>query len=523
MTTSLPRPGPRAARPDNRRVGLTISDGIRAAALARPHRAAIVLGDEHLTYAQLVDRIDRVAAGAVGDLCLAPGDRVAVVLPNCLPYLEIVCGFAQAGAPCALLPPMAIAEEVRTIVEDCTPRVLVCHTSNEEAARAGARGIVERVLVVGRDYEDWLARANPGLAPDIADETAIFSIPYTSGATGRPKGVMLSHRSRILSAYALAAEYRAFGPDSRMLVTTPAFHGVGFLHMLAPCWFGGQAVVLPRFSIEALLHTVAAHRITKAHMVPAHFAAWHALSASERGRFDTSSLRCIVSGTAPLAQVMKERIMEAFGPILHERYGSTEASIVTNLRPEDQLRKQACVGNPFMSVEVEIRAPDGRVLPPGETGELWSRSPLMFSGYWQRPETEAQVIRDGWVSAGDLAWQDDEGYTYLVDRKNDMIISGGENIYPREVEEVLARHPAVAEAAVVGLPHDYWGEAVTAFVHLRNDHHATPAELTAWCAASLAKWKVPKSLVLRGPLPRNSMGKVLRRAVKSEALASTPR
>jgi long-chain acyl-CoA synthetase len=513
------------------RVPLTISAGILAAARARPGRIAITMGHapgshapEQLSYASLADRILRVAAGAIQDLGLRPGDRVAACLPNCLQYMEIVAGFSAAGAPVAMLPPMAIASEVRTIVEDCTPRLVVCHVSNEEQVREGARGVVDRVLVVGRDgpdaWEAWLARAQAGVALPPVAETDIFSIPYTSGATGKPKGILLSHRSRILTAYVAAAEYRAFGPDTRMLVSTPIFHGAGFLNLLAPCWFGGEAVVLPRFELHNLLHQVESRRLTKAHMVPAHFAAYFALSEAERARHDTRSLRCIVSGTAPLAQAVKEKIVAAFGEVLHERYGSTEASIVTNLRPEDQLRKQACVGNPFASVEVEIRDPDGRVLGPGETGELWSRSPIMFSGYWNRPEAEAQAVRDGWVCAGDLAMKDEEGFVYLVDRKNDMIISGGENVYPREIEEILLRHPAVAECAVLGLPHPYWGDAVTAVVRLREGMNADEAQLRAHCEASLARWKVPKSFHLQGPLPRNSMGKILRRELRERLLHS---
>ena len=497
---------------------LTLAEGVRIAAAKRPDRVAITIDDERLTYVQLVNRIGRVSGAGAHDLRLQQGDRVALCLPNCLAWMELMTGFSALGVPCAMVPPTATPDEIRTIVEDCEPRVMVCHASNEENARAGAAHVVERFLVVGRkgadSYDEWLAQAQPFIPPPV-DETAIFSIAYSSGATGKPKGILLSHRSRILTCYAAAAEYRALGPSTRMLVSTPVFHGAGFLNLLAPCWFGGQAVILSRFTIEGLLSLIQEHRITKAHLVPAHFAAYFALSATERRRWDTSSLRCIVSGTAPLAQPAKEKIVEAFGPdVLHERYGSTEASIVSNLRPPDQLRKSACVGLPFPLVEVEIRDDEGRVLPSGATGELWSRSPLMFSGYWKRPQAEGKAIRRGWVSAGDLARRDEEGFVYLVDRKDDMIISGGENVYPREIEEVLLRHPAVLEAAVVGETHEYWGEAITAYVHLRPGVHANEQELKDFCGQTLARWKVPKAIRTRGPLPRNSMGKILRRLVK---------
>ena len=256
---------------------LTLSDGVRAAAARHPDRVAITIDDQRVTYAGLVDRIGRVSAGAAQELGVSEGDRVALCLPNCLPWMELMCGFSAVGVPCAMVPPMASPAEIRVIVEDCEPRVMVCHASNEESARAGAGHVVERFLVIGRDgadsYEAWLAKARP-LVPPPVDETAIFCIAYSSGSTGKPKGILLSHRSRILTCYAAAAEYRALGPATRMLVSTPVFHGAGFLNLLAPCWFGGRAVMLSRFNIERVLSLIEEHRITKAHLVPAHFAAY---------------------------------------------------------------------------------------------------------------------------------------------------------------------------------------------------------------------------------------------------------
>lgn len=498
---------------------LTLSNGLRLGAAKRPHQIAIRIEDQSLSYSQLMERTDQVSAGGLGDFQLQSGQRVALALPNCLPYMELVAGFSAIGAPCAMIPPMASVEELVFILADCSPQLVVCHVSNEEVVRIAARGIVPHLLVVGRggydSYEDWLSRAHHPLALPEVLETDIFSIPYSSGATGKPKGIMLSHRSRILSAYVAAAEYRAFGPDTRMLVSTPIFHGAGFLNLLAPLWFGGEAIILPKFNIHRLLGLIEEHHINKAHMVPAHFSAYFNLSPKERQAFNVSSLQCLVSGTAPLSQEMKKRIVDAFGErVLNERYGSTEASLVTNLRPEDQLRKSACVGNPFATVEIEIRDTSGELVKPGEVGELWSRSPLMFSGYWNRPELQAQTIKNGWVTAGDMARRDDEGYLYLVDRKNDMIISGGENVYPREIEEVLLQHPQIEEVAVIGLPHAYWGEAVTAVIHLKPG--ATPAIDTLKSGlAALARWKHPKYWYFTSRLPRNSMGKILRRDLQA--------
>jgi len=498
---------------------LTISNGIRMCAAKRPDQIAIRIEDERLSYAQLLVRTDQVSAGGLGDFELQPGQRVALALPNCLAYMELVAGFSAIGVPCAMVPPMASVEELIFILTDCSPQLVVCHISNEEVVRSAAKGIVPHVLVVGREgiesYERWLSKANHPLKLPHVLETDIFSIPYSSGATGKPKGIMLSHRSRILSAYIAAAEYRAFGPDTRMLVSTPIFHGAGFLNLLAPLWFGGQAIILPKFNIHNLLSLIQEHHINKAHLIPAHFSAYFNLSTTERQAFNISSLKCLVSGTAPLSQEMKVRIVDAFGDqVLNERYGSTEASLVTNLRPEDQLRKSACVGNPFATVEVEIRDPSGRLVNTGEVGELWSRSPLMFSGYWNRPELQAKTLKDGWVTAGDMARRDEEGYIFLVDRKNDMIISGGENVYPREIEEVLLQHPQIEEVAVIGLPHAYWGEVVTAVIRLRVSEAPSIESLKQYLHR-LARWKHPKYWYFTSQLPRNSMGKILRRDLKT--------
>ena len=210
-------------------------------------------------------------------------------------------------------------------------------------------------------------------------------------------------------------------------------------------------------------------------------------------RYDVSSLKTIVSNAAPLAQVTKERIVERFGDgLLFECYGSTEGGIVSNLRPADQLRKLQCVGLPFPLTSVRIVDPEGNEVGPGQTGELFSASPYLFSGYWNRPQESEEAVLDGWFSAGDIAYRDDDGYIYLVDRKNDRIISGGLNIFPREIEEVLLRHPAVLEAAVFGIPDEQWGEAVHANVVLRPDAAATERGLIEFCAGSLARDKVPK-------------------------------
>jgi long-chain acyl-CoA synthetase len=502
------------AAPKIAATGIRIADGPLAAARRTPGKTAIIEGDRRLTFAALADRIHRVANLAHAGLGLLHGERVALLSPNRLEYLELVCGLSSAGLAVATIGPAASAPEIRFICEDSGARILFVAPDLEDAARAAAPPSVEQVIALGPGYEELLqsAASSPCAVPVTEDD--IFSIPYTSGATGRPKGVMLAHRGRVLSAFAMAVEHGCYGPDDRAVATTPMFHGAGLLMALTPIFFGGTVEILPRFDIDRLLAAIAGLGATSAYMVPTHFAALLAMGEAAR-RHDVRSLKAVISGTAPLAQAMKAGVIAHFGDgKLYERYGTTETSIASCLRPADQLRKIACVGLPLALSRLQVRGADGAVLPPGEVGELAVASPYMFSGYLNLPDATQAAYRDGWFVTGDLARLDEEGYLYLVDRKNDMVISGGENIYPREVEEVLLAHPAVRECGVTGAPHPYWGEAVTAFVVPRPGFAPDTDALLALCRNSLSRYKVPKEIRVVDSLPRNSMGKLLRRSLR---------
>ena len=499
---------------------MLISDGIRASAGRTPDKVAIRESGRELTYARLVDRIGRVANLVHAGLGLRHGERAAVLSANCLEYIEIVCGMAEAGVTAATIGPAAAPPEIRFICEDSGARVMFVSAALEEAARAAAPPSVERFVVIGPAYEALLAKAASSPCPVDVSEEDIFSVPYTSGATGRPKGVLLSHRGRVLSAFAMAAEHGCYTNRDRAVATTPMFHGAGFLMAVTPIWFGGQVEILPRFDVESLMATITRNQATSAYIVPAHFAALFALPDSKRAQWDMRSMKAAISGTAPLPQALKERIVGYFGEgVLYERYGTTETSIATSLGPQDQLRKIACVGLPYPATQVRVCDEAGNEVPRGEAGELWVCSPYQFSGYLNMPEATAAGRRGDWFVTGDIARQDDEGYVYLVDRKNDMVISGGENIYPREVEEVLLGHPAVAECGVTGAPHPYWGEAVTAIVVQRPGMQVTAEDLAALCRDRLSRYKVPKEIRFVAALPRNSMGKVLRRELRASLAA----
>ena len=495
----------------------TIATGIRTAAQRAPDKVALREGERTLTYRQLVKRIDRVSAGAQHDLGLASGDRVMLLALNRLEYIEVVAGLSAMGAAVATINTRLSAKELEAICRDCRPRVLVVDRTREELARSAALEGIERVLVIGGSYDEWLARARPAEPDETPEEWQPFAISYTSGTTGTPKGIVLSHRSRVLSCFGMAAEYGCYGPDDTHLAFAPMFHGGGFVFALASVFFGGTCEVLSRFEPELVMRRLCDGAFTGTFMVPTHFHAILNMGEAVLARYRNHGLSALVSNAAALPQVTKERIVVQFGEgVLHETYGSTEAGIVTNLRPADQLRKKSCVGLPFVGNSIRLQGDEGGEAAPGEVGELYSSSPYLFNGYWNKPaETEA-TMRDGWVSAGDMARRDEEGYVYLVDRRKDMIISGGVNVYPREVEDALSRHPAVREVAVVGVPDSYWGERIKAFVVPQSDSPPTPEELIAYGKESLAAFKVPKEIDFIDALPRNPGGKVLKRVLREK-------
>lgn len=502
---------------------LLAGQGIASAAGRNPDRDAIrLLNDDggvaaRVTYRHLVERMNRLAWAALEGLGLRAGDHAAIVAPNCVEYLEIVCGLGLAGIATATPSPKLKAAEIGAICEDAQARLILVHPDQADAVRSLDLPFADRIIVLGAEYEALLAQAKSTPLPEalLADEMSDFVLHYTSGTTGKPKGVRVTHRSRTLTCYGSGVEFGCYGPDDSFLGIAPLCHGAGFAFGLAPIFFGGTCDLLGKFDPELTLRALKQDRHSGVFMVPTHFHAIFGLEQSVLSSQRPDGLRTIISNAAPLPQATKERIVEYFGDgLLHECYGSTEAGIVSNLRPKDQLRKVKCVGLPFTNTEIKLVDDAGHTVPRGEVGELFSRSPFIFNGYWQKPEETAAALREGWVSAGDLARMDDEGYLYIVDRKKDMIISGGINVYPREIEEVLFQHPAVAEAAVIGLPDDYWGERITAVIVPRNPEEISTESIIDHCRSALADYKRPRDLHCIDALPKNAAGKTLKNALR---------
>src|SRR4051794_39062539 len=490
----------------------TMISPLRRAVQVAAERPAVVCGSTELTYAQMWHRCRRLA-GALRALGLQEGDRVGVVSPNCHRYLEIYQAVPGAGMVLVPLNQRHTDAELRYALEDSGTKVLF-------AGRpvAGVPACVEHVVEVGEAYEALIAGAAPADFPAHIGEEDLAGLFYTGGTTGTAKGVMLTHRNLVSNAMHMQMCW-PFSPDTCWLVTAPLFHLAGSIAVLSTVWNAGRHVILPAFDPAAALDLVEREQVTATLVVPSMLAA---MNEEQHARpRAVSSLRLVSFGGAPSATETLRRAHEVFpdASLLH-LYGATEtAPIATSLpgveRFLDAPQARSC-GQPAVGVDVDVRRDDGSSCDAGEVGEVAVRGPNVMGAYWNKPEQTAATLRDGWYHTGDLGYMDERAFVYLVDRAKDMIVSGGENVYSTEVEDVLYRHPAVLEAAVFGVPDARWGEAVHAVVVPRPSVAVTEDELLAHCRAAIAAYKVPKAIELRTePLPKSGAGKTLKRELRA--------
>jgi long-chain acyl-CoA synthetase len=475
-------------------------------ARAHPDRPAVRLDDLTLTYRQLSDLSAR-AADWLHEHGVAPGDRVGIMLPNIAQFPVLYYGVLRAGGTVVPMNPLLKAREIEHYLGDSGAK-LVFSTSPE--ATVGAAAVGAQAVAVDADTVTEIA-ARPSsseIAARADDDTAV--ILYTSGTTGTPKGAELTHANLHHNAAVAATTLLDLGPDDVVMGCLPLFHSFGQTCGLNAAVASGACLTLiPRFDPVTALKVIERDRVTLFEGVPTMYVAMLNAGPSVA---DTSSLRLGISGGAALPVEVLRGFEQAFGTPIIEGYGLSETSPVATFNTPDR-RKPGTIGLPIAGVELKLVDPDGAEVGEGAVGEIAIRGHNVMKGYWQRPDASAAAIRDGWFHSGDMATRDADGFYTIVDRKKDLIIRGGFNVYPREIEEVLYEHPAVLEAAVVSTPHPTHGEEVVAAVALRPGATATPAELRDHVKARVAAYKYPRHVWLVDALPKGATGKVLKREI----------
>ncbi|HEY0815389.1 MAG TPA: long-chain-fatty-acid--CoA ligase [Pseudonocardia sp.] len=498
--------------------GMTLSDQIGRFARTTPAGIAFRDGPLTLTWHQTDERIDRLAS-ALAAAGLGAGDRAAVMALNSVPHVEAMAAILRVGAICVPVNFRMVAAEVAYVLSDSGATTVLVDDAFTSVVDAAATPDVHAVLTLGAGYEAQLAAAPPTAdQPAVADEAPAF-IMYTSGTTGRPKGAVLSHRNLVLHAYSNIVTNGVTGDDRVGLSGAPLFHIAGLSGFCINLAVGATTVLTPSggFDPVAMVDLLERERVSSCFFVPAQWAAIVAVPGlADR---DLSALRRCSWGAAPASTTLLRSMIDAFPQAdIVSAFGQTECSPVTCLlRGEDAIRKIGSIGRPIVNVEARIVDDDLNDVAPGAVGEIVYRGPLVMSGYWNKPEETAEAFRGGWFHSGDLVRADEDGYLYVVDRKKDMIISGGENIYCAEVENVLAAHPKIAEVALIGVADARYGEAPLAVIAPRDAADPPTADdVEAFCRAHLAAYKRPRDVVIVSSLPRNPSGKVLKTRLRSE-------
>jgi len=524
---------------------MNLGEILADAALHHPDRTAIVWhgGNERRTYREVDQRASALAVGLVEELKVQPGDRVAVMMSNSPELLETLFAVWKSGATISPLNARLTREEIQYQVSDCEAKVFIVGSEFAETV-LGLRDQLDVESFVlespsaapGRDpYADGVVgldelrdRHAGKAAPDPGtNDTDVAWLAYTSGTTGRPKGAMLSHGCLTFVAVSWLADLQRLEPEDVALVAAPLTHGAGIM-ALAFVMKAATQVLAHGFDPADILATIAGERVTHTWMVPTQIRMILDSPALETA--DLSTLKTIVYGGAPMyVEDLKEAI-HRIGPIFVQLFAQTESPMTgTYMRAQDHVlegpgsERLASCGHARSGMEVAVLDEDDRRLAIGETGEICIKGPALMNGYWKRPDATAETLRNGWLHTGDIGRMDDLGYVFILDRTKDMVISGGLNVYPREIEEVLLRHPAISQAAVIGVPDPKWGEAVKAVVAADPGAGLDEAAVIAFTAEHLAGYKKPKSVDFVDDLPKTTYGKIDKKAIRAPYWAGRDR
>ena len=503
-----------------------LTDILRIAASDVPDKPATAFLGKQLTFAELKTQADKFAT-ALARMGVVQGDRIGVMLPNCPQYVIAVFGILRVGGIIVNVNPLYTPREVGVVAQDSGMRALVVLDMLAPVAQAAGIGkLIVTSFASASSFEEMIAGVDVPELPRIHvdPENDVAVLQYTGGTTGTPKGAMLTHYnifSNVVQSTTLHIPSLRRG-EERYLLVIPFFHIYGFtVGLMAGTWLGGMQILIPKYDADALLTAIREYRPTYFPAVPTIFISL--LNHPKTRESGLDKIRAFNSGSAPLPVEVLQQFEELTGGMLSEGYGLSEASPVTHTSPTLSVRKPGSIGIPLPDTEMKIvDLNEGTTeVPLGTEGELCIAGPQVMKGYWNRPEETAQTIRvdeqgTRWLYTGDIATMDADGFTYIVQRKKDMIIVSGFNVYPGEIESVLFTHPAVMEAVVIGVPDQYRGEAVKAFVVLKPGAAASVEELAAHCAKDLAEFKRPTKIEIRESLPKTAVGKVLRRVLREE-------
>jgi len=487
-----------------------------------PDKAAIISSQEQITYRHYQNRVYRLA-NALRRLGVKKGDRVSTLFYNSPEQLITYMAVFQLGAILVPLNFRLSLPEYLFILNSSEASLLICGEEFTELADKIHRNTsqIKNIIVSGQEksvpdfigWEELLVAETDELPSETLDDEDSLYILYTSGTTGRPKGAVITNKNLIWNSLNGVISGVLSG-DEVVFYGLPLFHGAAMGGYFATALLGGTVVLEKSFDPAKTFSLVQKEKITVIPAVPAMLRAF--LNLPDRDRYDLSSLKCFSTGATVVPQALKQELRKAFPNIgIVDSYGLTEAtSYVTILPEKDFLRKESCVGLPHAFVEIRIVDEQNRDVKTGEIGEILVRGPNIMKEYFNDPEATAETIIDGWLHTGDMGKRDEEGYLYVVDRKKDMIISGGENIYPREIEELLHTHPKIEDVAVIGVPDDRWGETVKAVVVLKKGEALSKEDLIAFCRERLAHYKCPRHIDFVKELPKTSTGKIIKRVIR---------
>ncbi|WP_151448228.1 class I adenylate-forming enzyme family protein [Lacisediminimonas profundi] len=500
-------------------------------AATMPSKEAMVFDDRRVSFSEL-ERLSSSVAAGLQRIGVMPGDRIALYLPNCVEFAFAFFGIVKAGAIAVPVNMRLAPPEIAFMLEDaqpCAAFVSCEHAAEFDRAAAGATGL-QRIAVNGaprageHDFSAMLQQQG-GLRQEVPVEFDDCMISYTSGTTGKPKGAVLTQSNFIIVNGFMNGLYWGIGESDRILITTPLAHRTAFARMGNMLVHGCTLVIAPRFDVADIARIIEAERITVLGVVPTVVRLLMPEIVKAPQRF--ASLERILATGEAFAVDLKAELMQRLPSVkLYSFFAMTEVGVITLLKPHEQISHAATVGRVLPGIEMKLLDDQGCQVAVGEPGEVWVRTGepgryLNMREYYRRPEANRESIRNGWFATGDMATIDADGYVTIVDRKKDMILSGGYNIYSKEVEAALCSHEAVAQAAVVGVPDPIFGEAVAAFVVLRPGMHALPEALTTWCVERIASYKKPKFFRFLPALPENSTGKVLKRELREKFLETT--